>query len=81
MSSSIGKNLALSTTCDEILSWMIESWMNNHLVIDNYCNTVNLQSPQIKKRKRVARNENEVGLTFRVGDLILWFTIKIEQDN
>jgi hypothetical protein len=30
----------LSTTCDEILSWMIDIWMTNHLVSDSYCNTV-----------------------------------------
>jgi hypothetical protein len=34
--------LLLSTTCDEILSRMIEKWMKNHLVSDNNCNTVNL---------------------------------------
>ena len=38
-------DLRLSTTCDEILSWMIENWMKNHLVSDNICNTVKLQSP------------------------------------
>jgi hypothetical protein len=30
----------LSTTCDEILSWMIDIWMTNHLVSEGYCNTV-----------------------------------------
>ena len=42
--------LLLSTTCDEILSRMIEIWMKNHLVSDsdyNY-NTINLQSPPKK---------------------------------
>ena len=34
--------LLFSTTCDEILSWMLEVWMKNHLVGDNYCNIVNL---------------------------------------
>ena len=37
----------LSSTCDEILSW-IEIWMKNHLVSDRNCNTVNLYSPQKK---------------------------------
>ena len=32
----------LAATCDEILSWMIEIWMNNHLVRDSTCNTANL---------------------------------------
>ena len=36
----IGPNpdLLLSATCDEILSWMIEIWGENHLVSDNDCN-------------------------------------------
>ena len=34
--------LLLSATCDNILSWMIEIWMKNHLVGDNNCNTVNI---------------------------------------
>ena len=34
--------LLLSTTCDEILSWMFEIWMTNHLVSDSNCNTINL---------------------------------------
>ena len=34
--------LLLSATRDEILSWMIEMWMKNHLVSDGNCNTVNL---------------------------------------
>jgi hypothetical protein len=32
----------LSPTCDEILSWMVEIWMKNHLVSDNNYNTINL---------------------------------------
>ena len=31
--------------CDELLSWMIEIWMKNHLVSDRNCNIVNLQCP------------------------------------
>jgi hypothetical protein len=34
--------LLWSATCDEILSWMIEIWMKNHLVSDSNWNTVNL---------------------------------------
>ena len=34
--------LLLLATCDEILSWMIEIWMKNHLVSDSNCNTGNL---------------------------------------
>ena len=28
--------------CDEILSWMIDIWMKNHLISDSNCNIVNL---------------------------------------
>ena len=34
--------LLLSATCDEILSWIIEIWMENHLVSVNISNIVNL---------------------------------------
>ena len=34
--------LLLSATGDEILSWIIESWMKNPLVSDSKCSTVNL---------------------------------------
>ena len=33
---------SLVETCDEILSWVIEIWMKNHLVSDSNCYTVNL---------------------------------------
>ena len=48
MGSSDGQNPAffLLATCDEILSWMIEIWMENHLGRHSKCNTVNLLSPQ-----------------------------------
>ena len=36
--------LFLSSTFDDILSWMIELWMKTHLVSDSNCNTVNLSS-------------------------------------
>ena len=32
----------LLATCDEIMSWIIEIWMQNHLVSASNCNTVNL---------------------------------------
>ena len=38
--------LFLSTTCEGILPWMIEIWMENLLAIDSNCNIVNLQSPE-----------------------------------
>ena len=59
--------ILLSTTCDEILSWMIEIWMKNHLINDSNCNTINLLSP------------NNVGFIFSVGDTIPRFTISTEQ--
>jgi hypothetical protein len=68
-------HLLLSVACDEILSWIIEIWMKNHLVNDNNCNTVNLES---SKKLRVTNN---VALTFSVSDTVLQFTISIEQDN
>ena len=40
-------SLLLSTTCDEILSWMIENWMTDHLVSDSNCNIVLHIIPQI----------------------------------
>jgi hypothetical protein len=68
--------LLLSSTCDEMLSWMIEVWMNNQLVSDVNCNTINIVSPPKSQGMT-----NNVGLTFSVGDTILRFTISIEQDN
>ena len=38
--------LLSSATCDEILSWMIEIWMKNHLISESNWNTINLYSPQ-----------------------------------
>ena len=67
---------SLSTTCDEILSWMIEIWMKNHLVsVKNY-NTIYLFSP-----KKLQRMTNNVGLTFSVGDTTWWFINNIEQET
>ena len=34
--------LLLSAACDETLAWIIEIWMQNHLVSDSDCNTVSL---------------------------------------
>ena len=68
--------LLLSTTCDEILPWMIEFWMKNHLVNDSNCNIVNLWTPIFLQGMI-----NSVGLTFSVGVTTLQFTISIEQDH
>ena len=38
--------LLLLGTCDEMLSWVIEIWMKDHLVSDSNYNIVNLQFPQ-----------------------------------
>ena len=40
--------LLLSSTCDEILSWMIEMGMKIHLVSDNNCNNVDMLTPKKK---------------------------------
>ena len=69
--------LLLSTTCDAILSWMIEIWIRNHLGSDGNCNIVNLYCPQ-KNSQEVT---NDVGLTFSVGDTTPQFTISIGQEN
>ena len=37
--------LLFSATSDEVLSWMIETWVIYHLVSDSNCNTINLQYP------------------------------------
>ena len=37
--------LIFSASCDEMLSWMIGIYMKNHLVSDNNCKAVNLESP------------------------------------
>ena len=55
----------LFTTCDEILSWMIENWMKHHLVCDNNCNIVNYNT-----RKHLQGIKNNVGSMFIVGDTI-----------
>ena len=78
MSSSIGQNPSFS--CPQllmkILSWTIEIWMRNHLVSDTDCSIVNLYNPNFLQGMT-----NNVGLTFNVGDTILWSTISIEEDN
>ena len=57
----------LSTTCDEILSWVIEIQMKNYWVSDCNCTTItptNLQGMT-----------NNVGLTISVGDTTPQFII------
>jgi hypothetical protein len=51
---------------------MIEFWMKNHLVSGSNCNPVNLLTPQ-----KFTRNDNNVGITFSVGDNKPQFTIRI----
>ena len=34
----LNQNLVYSALCNEMMSWMIETWMENHLVRDNNCN-------------------------------------------
>jgi hypothetical protein len=46
--------ILLSRTCDEILSQIIETWMQDHLVSDSNCNHVDLESP-----KKIIRNDKE----------------------
>ena len=38
--------LLFSTSCDEIMLWIIKICMKNHLVSDRFCNIVILQSPK-----------------------------------
>ena len=73
------KTLAFSRQqlCDEILSWMIEMWMNNPMISDSICNTITLQSP----RTNLQGMTNNVGLTFRVGNTIPQFTIRTGTTN
>ena len=61
MGSSLCQNpyLVLSSACDEPLSWTIKNWMKKHLVSDNNCNNVNLQSPRKNKvKKKITRDGN-----------------------
>ena len=71
--------LLLSATCDEILSWMIEIWINRHLISDNNCNIVQIYIPPTNLQGMTTN----IGLTFSVGDTNTTprFTISIEQDN
>ena len=59
--------------CQQLVTqYMIEIWMENHLISDSGCNNINLQSPKMT---------NNVGLAFSVTDTTPCFTINIEQDN
>ena len=57
--------ILLSTTCDEILRWMMEIWMKNHLVSDNNRNTANLIPP--KKNFFLQRTVVNVGFRQPIG--------------
>ena len=69
--------LLLSATCDDILSRMMEIWMENQLVSDRNCNTIYIYNPP----KTLQGMTNNVGLAFSVGDTIQQFTLSIEHDN
>jgi hypothetical protein len=59
--------LLLSPIGDEILTWMIEDWMRNHLLSDINCNIVNLWSSKI-----FTRNDNKMLVTLhRILQLVL----------
>ena len=60
--------LLLLTTCDEILSWIIEIWMKQHLVSD---------SKYIIIQKNYKEWQIMFGLTFSVSDTTPSFTISI----
>ena len=63
----------LPTTRDEILSWMIEIRIKNHLVSDNNCNIVKSTNPQ----ETFAKNNEQcwakhlvlVRFTISIGDI------------
>ena len=69
--------LLLPTTCDELLSWMLEFRTKNHLVSHSNCNVVILLSPYLFLQ----------GMTHNVGVTLLLVTLHydlqlvIEQDN
>ena len=50
--------------------------MKNCLVSDDDCNIVNLQSPP-----KNIRMTNNIGFAFSVSDIVLWFSISIEQND
>ena len=61
--------------CIEILSWMTEIWMENHLVSDSKCNIVNLECPKSSTRnEKIMSGSHLVSMTLH-GRL----TISIEQ--
>jgi hypothetical protein len=66
--------LLLSTTCDEIASWMVEIWMKKHSVSGS-------KSMTPPPKKNLQGMTNNVGIACSLGNTILWFTISIEQDN
>ena len=69
--------LLLSSTCDEILSWMIKLWMKNHLISNN-----NLQDRKsIIFLKSLQGMTNNIGSTLSVGGTTPRYTVSDEQDN
>ena len=75
----LAKTLHLSATCDEILSWMTEIWMKNHLVSIIFLQHCKPITPP--KKFFLQGMTNNVGLTFSVGDTLPQFTISTEQIN
>ena len=75
--------LLLLAIPDEILSRMIEIWVENYLVSDSNCNAINLQPPNFYFLFNIFLQgmTNNIVLAFSVGDTTPRFTINIEQDN
>ena len=67
--------LLLSTTCDAILSWMMEIEMKIQLISGNNCNARIYNLP-----KKLQEMINNVGLTLSVCDTIPWFPNCIEKE-
>ena len=65
--------LLLLATWDEIISWMIDILMKNHLISGSFkCNIVNLHSPNFLQEMT-----NYVELTFSVGTTIQYHGLQL----
>ena len=58
------------------MSWIIETWMKNHLVIDSNYNVINLWCPFFINNK----SQIMLGLHFVLVNPYRWFTVGIEQN-
>ena len=76
MSSSIAQSpiLLLPTTLDEILSWIFDIQIENHLACDSNCNT-KIYDPS----KSLQGMRNNVGLTFV--DRFFWFGFQLRKPH